>query len=504
MSDTTIKKINYSLDGQDVNYLRNFKLDTVTTDPDSNQANQLKLNTTENRVKLHDGTEVQTVAYLSDIQSVAPGTLVVETANLATLMADTPTDVVPTNLATVEMASVRSQTGEDLTATLCLMYGDNKVTLQSSVELNSLVVKLMGTAGTVVMIDWTAQTPMVIDLGEVDPSYLGFNDGFTHNDYAYYVPRNNGSPHGNLVRVDIPTFTMVESLDLTLTDPDLKGFRGGFVEGNYAYLVPLNNGSIFGKVVRVDLTDFSTVSVLDLTLTDPDLKGFTGGFSDGTYGYFVPNNNGANFGKLTRVLLSDFSTVEVLDLALTDPELVRFHNGFALNGYAYLGAEGSNGKVPKINLSDFSTVEVLDLKTTDPDLFGYPGIFTDGSYAYLVPFHNSNVAHHGKAVRIDLSDFATVEVLDLTVTDPDLKGFVKGFYANGYAYYAPHGGFSRQFMGKVTRVDVSDFATVEILDLTATDPGLSGFDGGFTDGTYGFFAPFYNGGYAGITAKIAV
>jgi len=78
-------------------------------------------------------------------------------------------------------------------------------------------------------------------------------------------------------------------LDLTTIDADLKGFAGGFTDGRYGYFVPWNNGTYFGKVVRIDLNDFSTVSVLDLTTTDADLKGFFGGFTDGRYGYFVPS-----------------------------------------------------------------------------------------------------------------------------------------------------------------------------------------------------------------------
>ncbi len=578
MSTTTIKKLNYSLEGQSVNYLRNFLLDAIANDPTVAEALQLKLNMTDNRLKLHDGREVRTLAYVSDLDPyvryrgghdastgvptaassvVLPGepiqagdkwlittagtiadlggesdnlsvgdfitaivddasnpedfvainanidtgdVVVIENAVLTTLPADTPTDIMSTKLDAVDIASVRDANGEDLTSSVVLIYGENKITVSSSLELNNLVIKMIGKPGTVTVILWTEQTPEVLDLTATDPDFKGFNGGFASGGYAYFIPRNNGSPHGNLVRLSDST---VESLDLTLTDPELKGFRGGFVEGNYGYLVPLNNGSPFGKVAKVDLTDFSTVEVLDLTLTDPELKGFTGGFSDGTYGYFVPSNNGSPFGKLARVLLSDFSTVEVLDLTLTDSELVQFHGGIAVNGYAYLSPEGL-GKVPQINLTDFSTVEVLDLTLLNPNLIGFPGIFTDGSYAYLVPHYNSTLGHHGNLVKIDLTDFSTVETLDLTLTDPELKGFVGGFYNNGWAYCSPHGGFGGQFMGKLARVSTADFSTVEVLDLAATAPALAGFDGAFTDGTNGYFVPFYNGAYAGVVAKITV
>ncbi len=44
----------------------------------------------------------------------------------------------------------------------------------------------------------------------------------------------------------------------------------------------------------------------------------------------------------------------------------------------------------------------------------------------------------------------------------------------------------------VPRIDLTDFttSTVQVLNLTDTDPDLKGFMGGFTDGKgYGYFVP---------------
>ena len=61
------------------------------------------------------------------------------------------------------------------------------------------------------------------------------------------------------------------------------------------------------------------------------------------------------------------------------------------------------------------------------------------------------------------------------------------------------------FFGKVARVDLSDFLTVSVLDLTDTDSDLKGFWGGFTDGSYGYFVPYSNGAYYfGKVARIDV
>jgi len=227
-------------------------------------------------------------------------------------------------------------------------------------------------------------------------------------------------------------------LDLTATDPDLKGFEGGFTDGTYGYVLPYNNGNYLGKVARFLLSDFSSVSVLDLAATDQDLKGFQGGFTDGTYGYVVPYNNGADY----------------------------------------------SGKVARFSLSDFSSVSVLDLAATDPDLKGFQGGFTDGTYGYVVPHYNG-ADYSGKVARFSLSDFSSVRVLDLTATDPDLKGFQGGFTDGTYGYVIND--------NKVARFSLSGFSSVSVLDLTAMDPDLQGVRGGFTDGTYGYTVPVNNG-----------
>jgi len=51
---------------------------------------------------------------------------------------------------------------------------------------------------------------------------------------------------------------------------------------------------------------------------------------------------------------------------------------------------------------------------------------------------------------------------------------------------------------------VSDFSSVSVLDLTATDSDLKGFKGGFTDGTYGYMVPFINDGGIGKVARFSV
>ena len=207
----------------------------------------------------------------------------------------------------------------------------------------------------------------------------------------------------------------VQVLDLTAVDSELKGFSGGFESGGYGYFVPFRNTrhsdenwGCSGKVARVDLAKFSQVQVLDLTDTDPDLKGFNGGFASGDYGYFVPYRNGLHpnfyFGKVARVDLATFSQVQVLDLTTTDADLMGFQGGFASGGYGYfvpycngLEPDFYSGKVARVDLKSFSQVQVLDLTDTDPDLKGFLGGFASGDYGYFVPYYNGD--WFGKVAR---------------------------------------------------------------------------------------------------------
>ena len=66
----------------------------------------------------------------------------------------------------------------------------------------------------------------------------------------------------------------------------------------------------------------------------------------------------------------------------------------------------------------------LPVAATDDALKAFRGGFSDGTYGYAIPNYNS--ARFGKVARFSLADFATVQILDLTATDSNLKGFHEG------------------------------------------------------------------------------
>jgi hypothetical protein len=405
--------------------------------------------------------------------------------------------------------------------------------------------------------------------------------------YGYFVPYYNDviGFSGRVARLDLrsqgvePDFANFQSyesqgaydnqlhmLDLTELDPDLKGFQGGFsaigrstddVDGaqtytNYAYLVPYFNGRHFGKLVRLNLDYFDLCGTsTQVRLNTSSVKGAfppqewifqaeAGRWQERilpkTAGFRMTETENDAYLQLNKGTTADMKVcgVDVIDLEVIDPMLRGFIGGFTHQDTGYLvpNFNGVNftSKVVRFNTTTFSDVQVLDLDLLDPELRGFHGGFTYGKYGYLVPYrttkgpnfgehqgsHNSKEqtdanklqpVYHGKMVRLDLdtvwnktpwSDLTRITVLDLGKTDRDLKGYSGGFTSGKYAYLTPYTNRetstpSRRNSGKVARVNLEDFKTVEVLDLSKADPDLKGFHGGFVSGKYGYFVPFNNG-----------
>lgn len=335
--------------------------------------------------------------------------------------------------------------------------------------------------GKVVQVDLnTFDRGKTIDLTKIDSNLNGAVGGSISNNFlfpAFYV--NNSGLTGHAAKVNVATMDPndVTVLNITSVNPNAKGFHGSVVSGSDVYYIPHYNGAYHGNLARVDIDDFttSTVEVLDVASGNATWAGFTGGFAYGDYIYLIPaSNNSGPHGNLVRVNTLDFTTVEAIDLATVDAGLIGFAGGFVSGSFAYLSPsyDGSAAsKVAKIDLATFATgdVSVLDLSITDADLQGFYDAFVYGDYGYFVPsFYPTNAAV-GKIAKVDLTDFTTVTVLNLELTDPDLQSFVGGFAHGGYLYFAPwthqNSSGDRYFVGKVPRVLAADFATVEVFDL---------------------------------------
>ena len=111
----------------------------------------------------------------------------------------------------------------------------------------------------------------------------------------------------------------------------------------------------------------------------------------------------------------------VLNVRLTS---LRFTDGT----HGYLVPMTGGTKVARFDLLTLANVKVLNLIHPGGFLGGFLGGFTDGVYGYCVPYNQQGVGYHGQIVRFDLASFSSssVKVIDLTLTDADLKGFFGG------------------------------------------------------------------------------
>lgn len=354
----------------------------------------------------------------------------------------------------------------------------------------------------------TPAQPVMQFEGILKLSSSAFQGGFEDGVWGYCLPGTESETHGTVVRFALDDFATVQVLDLATKDPDLKGFLGGFRHGGWGYVMPYHNsGGGFGKVARFNLTDFTTVQVLDLEAAVPGLTCFSGGFAESTWGYAIPRHGSvmARFdlvhftlvealdlratdshlhdcfggfgdgewgyaltgdGWVGRFLLANWSTVQVLEVKATDPGLKRLQAGFAHNGWGYIATiaegPGSVGKLARFNLVSFGQVQVLDPAAGATNYKGYTCTFMDDMWGYAVPYAK-DAASSNKLVRFALSDFSTLEALDLRGPSP-AQVFGYGFISGMYAYLLP---YHKDFFN-VTRVQVKDPTTTSTTSRTSS------------------------------------
>jgi len=91
-------------------------------------------------------------------------------------------------------------------------------------------------------------------------------------------------------------------------------------------------------------------------------------------------------------------------------------------------------------------VQVLYVTATDGDLKGFNVRFASGACGYVI--------------------------FDLSVTNSALNGFNVGFASDDYGYFVP---YRKGSSGEVARVELPTLSQVRMLDLTATDSDLKHF-----------------------------
>ena len=413
----------------------------------------------------------------------------------------------------------------------------------------------------------------ITDLATINAKFKGFQSGFAAlsggNSYGFLVPWYDGTEYvGTVIRIkggtftstdtkyewteefrDLPTSGSISTLDLTLKDPSLRGFLGGFAKGDYAYFVPYFDSKAYsGKLVRVHVETFTlqSVQVIDLQTVDSRLAGFYGGFATNFAGAGGTNQYGTSN---EYAYLAPYKSVFGPVAGTNTKYSADGYHGGAVNAdqVAYGGDHLEpqwNGMLVQIDLGNFaaaatawaaataaaataataaataaaatagtlaaatataattaataatlaaaaataaaSCVKFIDLTSIDETYKGFSGGFIGGRYGYLVPYSNGFEEYHGNLVRFDLTDFTAskVQALDLTAVDPNLKGFVGGFAHGGYGYLVPYrnGEVSNNSKGRsqfslVTRIDLNDFSATGVTFLDVSSVPRKNFNG---------------------------
>lgn len=139
---------------------------------------------------------------------------------------------------------------------------------------------------------------------------------------------------------------------------------------------------------------------------------------------------------------------------------------------------------------------VLDLAGLGSGYCCYGGGFTDGPNAYLVPLADGAGGYSGRVLRVGIDKFSLAETasVDVYSVDASARGFYGGFTDGRYGYLAPYANSASNKHGRIARIDLQNFTTggVTILNLQSIDAALAGYHGAFTDGRYGYFVPLQN------------
>jgi hypothetical protein len=325
---------------------------------------------------------------------------------------------------------------------------------------------------------YSYKQPKVTTLTATSATTNAYNGGFHDGKYGYLVPYFYlTTNYSNIRKFNMDTMSFVSSCDMSsLTDHN--AFAGGFTDGRYAFCVP-NQKYIATKTSLMNFAASGTSSVNLQSYTSLTLHGFWGGFTDGTYAYYVPHYYGVYRSGFTRIEIDSFTLAgtSVLDLSLTDAQLAGFKDGFTDGVYAYL-CPNQNGKAVRILLSDFATVTVLNLASVDAQLTQFSTVVYDGTYAYYIPETSAQ-----KIAIVDLENFTTtgVRVLDLS--------------SYGNAYYFSAAKYDGRYIWLVNRTQYYVFR-IDTLDLTVekilTDEYYMG---GFISEKYLFMIPNKGSGF---------
>lgn len=302
------------------------------------------------------------------------------------------------------------------------------------------------------------------------------------------------------------------AVDAAATDGlPCRGYFGAVGDGRYVYFVPEQHGEpgypTHGVVLRLDthgdFRDRASFAAYDAGRTDGmDTRGFYGAAYDGRYVYFVPRQlDMAQYHSRVLRLDTRGPFEEPASWAAFDVGEPHSQQSAAFDGRYIYFCPGFTGDPKQENeycgrvvrydtqgeFKSRSSYAAVDLtRFLGPRAACFDGGAFDGRHVYFVPLYD------GVAVRYDsTAPFDAPQAWEAYDARPHGYKLAVGAVFDGtYLYYCAYG--HGQIVRFDTRGGFADSRSWESHDADFTD-GLrtTGFDGGFFDGRFVYFQPFF-------------
>lgn len=281
---------------------------------------------------------------------------------------------------------------------------------------------------------------------------------------------------------------------------ELKTYTDAVIQGDYMYafygykhIVKIHVASF----KAVDLFDIDMMSSLGLDTNFPFQKRRMA--ADSTYLYV----NSHNTGKILRITLSDFRTTSIKNVALANAGFIAFGGMFVYGGKLWmLPGDSAITAVVRLDLSDFTTVDFLDwssLVITGSPLALVQGFVVWDHYCTcLMGKHRQFVTdqNDSRSLQFDMDNF-TLGGVKLTSVPPPLALSFDRWWKNRGSWDGDSNGwvyFANEISSRVIRINTAH-TTYEVWDigsdLTPTNDFINGYTGCWIVGTDLFLLATY-------------
>jgi hypothetical protein len=287
------------------------------------------------------------------------------------------------------------------------------------------------------------------------------------------------------------------------------GYFGAVFDGRYVYFAAEQHGTrathanILRYDTHADFRDPTSYAAYDASRTDGlEVRGFYGAVFDGRYGYFVPRqidmrHYHSRILRLdTHTEFKDPSSWSAFDVGEThsqqsaafDGRYIYFCPGFSHDPETESTYSGQTIRYDtRAAFKDRASYTSVDLsELLDPRAACFDGGAFDGRYFYLVPLYGLFAVRYDTHGNFD--DPVSWEGFDAGQVGMGLN--VGAVFDGRHLYYCAYG--HANIVRFDTRGNFADPGSWESRDVDHTE-GLrtTGFDGGFFDGRFVYFQPFF-------------